>query len=70
MARRYPSAKVTGLDLAPIQPTLVYRNVKFYVDNITSTIYREQPGTYDLVHIHELRGCITDWRGLVGKYFE
>lgn len=70
MADRYPSAKVTGIDIAPIQPTVVTRNLRFLLDDINSPRYAENPNTYDLVRICELRGCVVDWPSLVGKYFE
>jgi SAM-dependent methyltransferase len=34
MADRFPEAEVTGVDLSPIQPTLVPPNVQFEIDDV------------------------------------
>ena len=54
----YPSAKVTGTDLSPTQPTWVPENVQFSVDDAEEVwTYREK---FDLVHIRYFAGSITD----------
>jgi SAM-dependent methyltransferase len=60
MADEYPSARVTGVDLSPIQPTFVPPNCTFEVDDMTMP-WTYNPNRFDFVHIRELFGCIPDW---------
>lgn len=60
MADEYPSARVTGVDLSPIQPTFVPPNCTFEVDDMTMP-WTYGPNRFDFVHIRELFGCIPDW---------
>ncbi|KAK2808344.1 hypothetical protein FQN50_004729 [Emmonsiellopsis sp. PD_5] len=60
MADEYPNARVTGIDLSPIQPTFIPPNCVFEIDDITL------PWTYphdhfDFIHIREMFGSIPDW---------
>ena len=58
MGDLYPSAKVTGTDLSPTQPTWVPENVQFTVDDAEEVwTYREK---FDLVHIRYFAGSISD----------
>lgn len=50
----HPAAQVIGVDLSPIQPSWVYSNVKFEVDDL------EKPWTwpeeyFDFIHCRELK---------------
>ncbi|KAI5843100.1 S-adenosyl-L-methionine-dependent methyltransferase [Morchella snyderi] len=65
MADLHPSAKVTGIDLSPIQPKWVPPNCTFEVDDA------EMPWTYpadhfDLIHSRNLMQSIRSWP----KYLE
>ncbi|KAI2975165.1 hypothetical protein CBS147323_1035 [Aspergillus niger] len=60
MADEYPSAKVTGVDLSPIQPPFVPPNCVFEIDDVTLPwTYAENQ--FDFIHVRELFGCIPDW---------
>ncbi|RDW83671.1 uncharacterized protein DSM5745_03997 [Aspergillus mulundensis] len=59
-ADEYPSARVTGVDLSPIQPSFVPPNCIFEIDDITLPwTYAENQ--FDFIHIREMFGCIPDW---------
>ncbi|KAL2811710.1 S-adenosyl-L-methionine-dependent methyltransferase [Aspergillus granulosus] len=60
MADEYPSARVTGVDLSPIQPSFVPPNCIFEVDDITLP-WTYPANQFDFIHIRELFGCIPDW---------
>jgi SAM-dependent methyltransferase len=59
IGEQFPSATVIGTDLSPIQPTLVPRNVKFYVEDAEDEWTFEKG--LDLVHGRMLAGSISDW---------
>lgn len=60
MADEYPSAKVTGVDLSPIQPAFVPPNCVFEIDDMTLPwIYSADQ--FDFIHVREMFGCIPDW---------
>ncbi|KAK2747150.1 hypothetical protein FQN57_002407 [Myotisia sp. PD_48] len=61
MADEYPSAKVTGFDLSPIQPTFVPPNCVFEVDDVNLFPWTYPRNHFDLIHIREMFGCIPDW---------
>ena len=55
MADEYPSAKVTGVDLSPIQPPFVPPNCVFEIDDVTLPwTYAENQ--FDFIHVRELFG--------------
>ncbi|KAF6821445.1 methyltransferase domain-containing protein [Colletotrichum plurivorum] len=67
-ADTFPSARVTGIDISPIQPCWVPPNCKFQVDDI------EQPwgwsdDYFDYIHVRNLEGCIADWPRLYEQAF-
>jgi trans-aconitate methyltransferase len=60
VADEFPAARVIGVDLSPIQPTLVPPNCEFEIDNVTLpwTYDSEQ---FDLIYIREMFGSVPDW---------
>ena len=60
MADEYPSSRVTGVDLSPIQPPFVPPNCLFEIDDMTMP-WTYAPGQFDFIHVRELFGCIPDW---------
>lgn len=60
MADEYPSAKVTGVDLSPIQPSFVPPNCIFEIDDMTLP-WTYSPNQFDFIHVREMFGCIPDW---------
>lgn len=59
IGEQFPSATVIGTDLSPIQPTLVPRNVKFYVEDAEDEWTFDKG--FDLVHGRMLAGSISNW---------
>ncbi|KAL4790674.1 S-adenosyl-L-methionine-dependent methyltransferase [Aspergillus venezuelensis] len=59
-ADEYPSARVTGVDLSPIQPSFVPPNCIFEIDDVTLP-WTYPANQFDFIHIRELFGCIPDW---------
>jgi hypothetical protein len=49
VADEFPSARVIGLDLSPIQPTFVARNAEFIVEDVNEGMSFSDAST-DLVH--------------------
>ncbi|EAA60186.1 hypothetical protein AN5091.2 [Aspergillus nidulans FGSC A4] len=60
VADAFPAARVTGLDLSPIQPTFVPPTCSFEIDDVTMpwTYDTEQ---FDLIYVREMFGSIPDW---------
>ncbi|KAM5443225.1 hypothetical protein MferCBS31731_001542 [Microsporum ferrugineum] len=61
IADEYPSAKVTGVDLSPIQPSFLPPNCTFEVDDVTLCPWTYPQNHFDFIHIREMFGCIPDW---------
>ncbi|KKK13992.1 UMTA [Aspergillus rambellii] len=60
MADEYPSARVTGVDLSPIQPSFVPPNCIFEIDDVTLP-WTYASDSFDFIHIREMFGCVPDW---------
>lgn len=60
MADEYPNARVTGVDLSPIQPSFVPPNCTFEIDDMTMP-WTYAPERFDFIHVRELFGSIPDW---------
>jgi SAM-dependent methyltransferase len=60
MADQYPSARVLGTDLSPIQPDFVPPNCSFEIDDVTLD-WTYPPDHFDFIHIREMFGSIPDW---------
>jgi len=59
----YPSAKVIGTDLSPIQPAFVPPNVQFEIEDATEFPWTFHDNTMDLVHSRIANGfVIRDWK--------
>lgn len=56
----YPDAQVIGIDISPIQPRWVPANVTFEVDD-AEEVWHYEENTFDMVHIRQLCGFISDW---------
>ncbi len=68
VAERYPSADVKGIDVSPIQPAWIPPNARFEVDDFN--LDWENDEQYDLIHIRELLGSVTDWVELFRKCYK
>lgn len=56
---KYPNAKITGIDLSPIQPTFVPENVHFFVDDLEEE-WLDEANKYDYIHIRHVVYSIRD----------
>ncbi|PGH10478.1 hypothetical protein AJ80_07521 [Polytolypa hystricis UAMH7299] len=64
----FPSAQVLGIDLQPIQTTLVPPNLKFEIDDVEDEFpYKE---TFDFIHCRYLAYSIKDWPRLVKQIYK
>lgn len=59
VAEEFPSARVTGTDLSPIQPTWVPPNCYFEIDDYN--VEWLDTDKFDLIHARELLGTSKDW---------
>lgn len=64
MADKYPSAEVTGADIAAVQPSWVPTNCQFEIDDVEDAWVRT-PNSYDFIHARELMLAIRDWPRLI-----
>ncbi|KKA16612.1 UMTA methyltransferase family protein [Rasamsonia emersonii CBS 393.64] len=64
----FPSARVIGNDLSPIQPAWVPPNLEFVVDDFEKDwIYDEN--YFDFIHARTLAGSVKDWKWLIRKAY-
>ncbi|KAF7550351.1 hypothetical protein G7Z17_g5775 [Cylindrodendrum hubeiense] len=59
-AQQHESAEVIGVDLSPVQPSMVPPNVRFEVDDV-SLDWTFPKDHFDFVHIRMLTGSIPSW---------
>ena len=69
VADMFPTAQVTGVDIAPIQPAWVATNCQFELDDI------EEPWTYrkesfDFIHGRDFLYCLRDYPKLMRQCYE
>lgn len=55
----FPTATVVGIDLSPIQPTLVPPNVSFFVEDASES-WEDEDGSLDYIHTRFTTGCWDD----------
>ncbi|PVH70692.1 S-adenosyl-L-methionine-dependent methyltransferase, partial [Cadophora sp. DSE1049] len=72
VADEYPSAKVLGTDLSPIQPIWIPPNLKFTVDDFNHPPPGRDTieGTWDFIHARELMGGVRYWPKLIEDSFQ
>ncbi|KAF7548002.1 hypothetical protein G7Z17_g7347 [Cylindrodendrum hubeiense] len=68
LADEHPETEVIGVDLSPIQPTLVPPNATFLVDDVEAEWTYSEP--MDLIYLRFLVGSISDWDKLLGQAFQ
>ncbi|KAI5845283.1 S-adenosyl-L-methionine-dependent methyltransferase [Morchella snyderi] len=69
MADKFPSARIIGNDLSPIQPEWVPPNLQFEIDDFTKE-WAHQPNSFDFVHARALYGSIGDWPQFISRAYE
>ncbi|KAF1850461.1 S-adenosyl-L-methionine-dependent methyltransferase [Cucurbitaria berberidis CBS 394.84] len=68
-ADMFPSASVTGVDIAPTQPTWVPPNLQFEIEDIEEDwLYRKN--SFDFIFGRELLMAIRDWPRLIQQAYE
>ncbi|TQB76277.1 hypothetical protein MPDQ_000585 [Monascus purpureus] len=66
-AEKYPSARVIGTDLSPIQPPWVPPNLCFEIDDAEDEwLYTQK---FDYIHTRTFCGAISDWPRFHGQAF-
>jgi len=55
----HPETSVIGIDLSPIQPTMVSPNVQFYVDDLDQPWDFHTP--FDLIYFRMMSGSVRNW---------
>ncbi|OJJ42306.1 hypothetical protein ASPZODRAFT_170261 [Penicilliopsis zonata CBS 506.65] len=68
-ADEFPSTKVIGTDLSPIQPVWIPPNIEFFVDDAESD-WTFKKGSFDFVRACDLGGAIADWAKLLQQTYE
>lgn len=69
MADKYPSASVTGVDLAPTQPTWVPSNLQFEIEDVEEDwLFRKN--SFDFIFGRELLMAIRDWPRLIQQAYD
>ncbi|KAH6959690.1 S-adenosyl-L-methionine-dependent methyltransferase [Ilyonectria sp. MPI-CAGE-AT-0026] len=66
-ADEFPSARVIGVDITPMQPQFVPPNLEFQIDDMNQD-WTFKP--FDLIHIRYLQGGIADWSNLYSQAFK
>ncbi|KAI0006697.1 S-adenosyl-L-methionine-dependent methyltransferase [Xylariaceae sp. FL0662B] len=69
MGDEYPDAEILGIDLSPIQPVWVPRNVQFLVDNVEEE-WLLPPGSLDYIHARQMSTTIRDWPKLLAESYK
>lgn len=66
MAEEFPDALITGVDLSPIQPSLVPENVHFFVDDIEDE-WVDPENKYDYIHLRFALNTLKDRKALMER---
>lgn len=69
VADMFPSARVLGIDIAPIQPLWVAPNCSFEIDDMEAT-WTYKPDHFDFIHLRDPLLSVRDWRRLFGQAME
>lgn len=69
ISEEYPAANVTGVDIAPTQPSFVPPNCSFEVDDLESE-WTFNRNSFDFIFARDLIFAIRDWPKLVGQCFD
>ncbi|CAI7618946.1 unnamed protein product [Penicillium pancosmium] len=67
---QFPGAEVIGVDLSPIQPGWVPPNVRFVIEDMNQSDWSFAEGSFDLIHIRCLAGCLDDWTAFLRRCYE
>ncbi|KAK3322661.1 S-adenosyl-L-methionine-dependent methyltransferase [Apodospora peruviana] len=68
VADTYPSAAVVGVDLAPVQPSMIPPNLHFEIDDVEKD-WLYPRNHFDFIHGRELVMAIRDWGRLIRQSY-
>lgn len=68
-AEDHPESQVFGVDLSPIQPSIIPPNCTFMIDDCTQA-WSFPKDHFDLVHIRALFGSVADWPAFYKEAYE
>ncbi|KAL2019413.1 hypothetical protein VTK56DRAFT_9704 [Thermocarpiscus australiensis] len=63
---KYPNARITGIDLSPIQPNFVPENVHFFVDDFEEE-WVDPENKYDFIHLRHTMHSVKDFPTLLSR---
>ncbi|KAI1767081.1 S-adenosyl-L-methionine-dependent methyltransferase [Hypoxylon sp. FL1150] len=69
MGDEYPEAEILGIDLSPIQPLWVPRNVQFLVDNVEEE-WVQPANSLDYIHSRQMAPTIRDWPRIIAEAYK
>lgn len=64
----YPSARVIGNDLSPIQPAFVAPNAEFVIEDFEEE-WEYSENKFDFIHGRTLSGAVKEWPELFKKAY-
>ncbi|KAJ5728543.1 uncharacterized protein N7483_003051 [Penicillium malachiteum] len=68
IAEKFPSARVIGNDISPIQPSWVAPNIEFIMEDF-ETQWPYKLNHFDFIHARCLAGCVTNWPRFIKQIF-
>ncbi|KAI1389041.1 S-adenosyl-L-methionine-dependent methyltransferase [Hypoxylon trugodes] len=68
MGDEYPGSEVLGIDLSPIQPLWVPRNVQFLVDNLEED-WLQPANSLDFIHGRQMAPSIRNWPKMIAEAY-
>ncbi|KAI5820722.1 S-adenosyl-L-methionine-dependent methyltransferase [Pyronema omphalodes] len=68
MAEKYPDCEVVGVDLSPIQPTTVPKNLTFVVHDVERR-WTFGENKFDFIHIRNLAQGISNWKYVISRAY-
>jgi hypothetical protein len=69
-ADQYPSARVTGFDLSPIQPQWVAPNLRFEINDACDPDWGYSKNSFDFIHVRAMYGSVADWPAFYQQVLE
>ncbi|KAL3471988.1 S-adenosyl-L-methionine-dependent methyltransferase [Aspergillus californicus] len=70
VAKQYPNAYVTGVDLAPIQPQNHPTNCEFYAPFDFESPWAMGQDSWDLIHLQMGCGSVTGWPNMYRRVYD
>ena len=69
IADLFPSASVTGVDIAPIQPKWVAPNCQFEIEDVEAN-WTWKPNSFDFIHLRDPLYMIHDWPRFLQQVYD